>query len=244
MKINIIVFGMLILSLGIVSSCSVKQNVQEPIVDKDVKIVEDAFKTQQTPNKQPNISEDNYNKCFSIENGYDDFIYTNNLTTKTEKGNFFKKRSISDSKFVWSCGRGNIEKIIDTVACTKVVESFIDWETDEFIGLNKPCGSYCWTNIIIPLKTNKPIIYLSYSAIDFDKMNVVSIVGNYFLITNLRTQKEVKFPIDQIECIDNFSLFSLHDIKLKGNLITFSIKCKDGSILDKKTEISLIKLLD
>lgn len=187
--------------------------------------------------------ENGYNKCFSIKNGYDEFVYTDTLITKTEKGNFFKKVSISDAKFVWSCGRGDIEKIIDTVLCTEAVES-LDWETEEFVGLIKPCGTYCWSNTIIPVSTEKPIIYLSYSAIDFKKMNALSIGEDYFLITNFRTQKEIRVPIDKLECIDGHPLFFINDIKLKGNMLSFSVKCKDASVVNVQTEISMINSLD
>jgi len=231
-------------------SCSTKKTISttsivaktDTVVSKNLESMPSSIDQTETSPQQ--AANDDYNKCFSIENGYEDFVYTDTLITRTEKGNFFKKVSISDSKFVWSCGRGHIEKIIDTVTCTKVVESYFDWETEEFIALLKTCGSYCWTNTIIPVNSDKPILYLSYSAIDFKKLNVVSIAEDYFIITNLRTQKEVKFPIDKIECIDNFSLFSVKEIKLEGNIISFTVKCKDGSTVSRNTEVSVINLLD
>ena len=231
---------------GLLISCSVKRNVStDNNVQKTDTLVGRSIKSVQFQIEQNLIQpEDDYNKCFSIENGYEDFVYTDTLITKTDKGNFFKKVSITDSKFVWSCGRGDIEKVIDTLPCTDVVESLIDWETEEFIGLLKPCGSYCWTNIIIPISSSEPFIYLSYSAIDFEKMNAVSVIDNYFLITNLKTHKKVKVPIDKIECVDNFSLFAVENIKLEAESLYFSVKCKGGSSIDRKKKISLIDLLD
>lgn len=229
--------------IGIINiSCCANRNLStnEGITSKNALNNESISESEPVPIEL----EDDYNKCFSIENGYDDFVYTDTLVVKTNKGNFFKKVSISDSTFVWSSGRGEIEKYIGTFSCTTVVESWIDWETEEFIGLIKPCGTYCWTNTIIPVNTDKPIIYLSYSAIDFETMNTVSIVDDYFLISNLKTRKEIKTPIDYLACLNAFPLLSTDEIKLEDDTVSFVVRCKNDSTVMHKQNIDLMHMLD
>jgi len=191
----------------------------------------------------PPLTEEKYNKCFSVENGYADTIYADSLFTYTKKKNFFKKKVLNDSMFIWSCGRNTIEYTIDTFPCKESVAPIFDWETTEFIALLKPCGSFCWTNIIYPLEKKKEPIVLSYSAIDFENMNVVSIDDKSFLILNLRTSKEIKIPIEGIECINSFPLFALSDIKLVKDKLFYTLKCKDGSMLKKEIDIANLEMV-
>jgi len=178
-----------------------------------------------------------YNReCYCLRKG-------NIFESETQKGNFFKSRSIGDSMYVWSCGRGEIEKIIDTLSCLEYNRTDFDWETDEFVALHRGCGTYCWTNTIIPIKTNQPIMRFSYLDIDFDKMNVVEIGMDSFYITNLKTQKNIEIPIDGIECIEGYTLFFISDVELKNNNLFYSVICKDGSKIKKQIKIKDINLL-
>jgi|GEM_PF-3355499 len=163
-----------------------------------------------------------------------------------EKDYFFKTRSITDSMgdslYIWSFERGETEKIIDTLYYSVYYKTYFLWETDEFVAFISGCGTYCWTNTIIPIKTDQPIMNFSYSDIDFDNMNVVEVGENNFHITNLRTQKSIKIPIDGVECIDGYPLFYIDNVKLKNTIISYSISCGDGSKINKQIEIEENKL--
>ena len=180
-----------------------------------------------------------YNKCFSIENGYDSLIYSDTVLFISDKGNLFKKISISDSLFIWKCGRNKIEYLIDTFNCGYPVEKMIDWETDKFIVLTTVCGSYCWTNKVISLSEIKPIQYLSYSAIDLETYNVLIISDDDLIVRNLITEMEFSIPIDEDSCLDMYPLFAIKDIRIKGNKIYYSIKCKDGVYREKEKSFNL-----
>ncbi len=190
------------------------------------------------PHIEPEFSED-YNKCFSIENGYPDFIYTDTLITSTEKGNFIKKISITDSTYMRVVGRGNIEYTLDTVACKGLPRGGIDWETDEFIAYIHPCGTYCWGNTVFSLKEKKEPLKLSYSTVDLETMNALSVTDKEFVITNLRTQKEERLPIEDIDCVNGYPLFSVHDIELSNDTIYYTLKCKYEADISNKIDVRL-----
>lgn len=219
-------FSVLIICLGFLLSCS--SNLQ---LSKS---------SGNNPNQRLTEppEEESYNKCFSIENGYSDFVYTDTLITKTEKGNFFKKISISDSLYIWKCGRGKIEHTIDTLYCSKSTQMSLEWESTEFVTLIEPCGSGCWTNIVFPVSSDMPILYLSYSAIDMDNMNVLSIADSSFIVQNLKNHKQCEVPISKFECLDGYPLFSIHNIQINGSKISYTIDCKDGVSYPIEFEIS------
>jgi len=235
---------LLLLLAGGAVSCSVKPVVT---VEPEAPAVVDTIPVAQEvppPPVQDGPDDEDWNLCFSFENGYSDFHYSDTLVTITPKGNYIRKISLSPNKYAWSCGRGSIFHAMDTVPCTTFVESTLDWETEEFVAFKKPCGSYCWTNIIVPVASKGPVRHMSYSAIDMERMNTVSVGDNAFVITSLRTGKEVRFPIDDIDCADSFSLFALRNVTLKGALLSFGLKCENGDIAEHSTEISMIDLLD
>jgi len=178
------------------------------------------------------------NNCFSLENGYDDFYFVDSIVDNTKKGNFFKKKSINDTLFVWSCGRDKVEVVIDTFSCSETTGKYKkDWETKNFIALIKPCGTNCWINIIVPLKKNTPIIYKSYSCIDIKNMNIVSIIDNSFLLENLIDNKSRYIQIENLEQINGLPIFNIYNIKLKNNLLIYNVIYSNGSV--KKIKVKL-----
>ncbi len=189
----------------------------------------------------PDIAELECNKCFSIENGYDSLVFTDTISYSSKAGNSFKKLAINDSLFIWKCGRNDIEYIIDTFICGKPVESLIDWETDKFITITKNCGSYCWTNILYPLFKQDSVLYLSYSAIDFETYNVVIIGDENFQIKNLISGKEVQIPIAEQECLNMHPLFAIKEIKIFEDKLSYTIKCKDSTLKKREEKFRLIK---
>ncbi len=226
-------------------SCNTKQFVQKVRENKkDLQIESNETISHDVTLSEAFTTEEKYNNCFSMDNGYDELTYKDTLITKTEKGNFLKKVSLGNDTYIWSYGRGKIEKVIDTAKCSVIVESQIDWETEKFVSLIQHCGTYCWTNTIIPLSNEDPIFNLSYSAIDFKNMNVVSIVEDYFVITNLNTKKEIKFPIDGLKCTNGYPIFSVKNISLKDYDLQYKIRCSTDSIIGFNTKIDLIDLLD
>ncbi len=186
-------------------------------------------------NLSPPINNE-YNKCFSFENYYDENITTDTIYEKTPLGNFLKKISISDSTYLWLCGKNNIEYIIDTFFCKGRLPLSLKskihygWETHDFMGFIIPCGSSCWTNYIYSLYEKREVTALSYSALDTINMKALEIGTDSFHITNLYTLEEEKYPIKNIECLNGkFALFYIHNIKYENNIIEYHLNCGNSN---------------
>lgn len=175
------------------------------------------------------------NKCFCFENGY----YEDNTDSIIEsyKFNVFsKKKNINDLQYSWSIHSKNSQYLIDTFACNKAVNYQLLWQNKDFICFIAGCGSYCWSNLILPTYQQKTPILLQYSAIDTSNMNALSIVNNNFIITNLYTQKENIIPIKNINLIDGYPLFYIQDIVLNKKSIQYKIRLKNNSLVDNSIE--------
>lgn len=196
-------------------SCSHKHNLGEP--------------------KEYEIMSTKSNKCFCFENGY----YEDNSDSIIEsyKYNVFsKKKNINDSLYSWSIHSKNSKYMIDTFACNKAVNYQLLWQNKDFICFIAGCGSYCWSNLILPTYQQKTPILLQYSTLDTSNMNALSIVNNNFIITNLYTQKENIIPIKNINLIDGYPLFYFQDIELNKKSIQYKIRLKNNSLIDNSIQ--------
>ena len=177
------------------------------------------------------VEEPAYNACFAMEYGYSDVTLADTIRKETPAGNFLKKRSLNASQYVWSCGRGSIEYIIDTFDCSYAAPDWFDWETEEFMAFIRKCGSNCWTNIIFPVQEQGKPQTLQYAFIERQTLRTLSIHESQFEVTDLATRQSQYYPIDGVECIDGYPPFFIKAAKLVGDSITYQVKCEDGTLV-------------
>jgi hypothetical protein len=183
---------------------------------------------------------ENSTKYWRDENntGYCDENGIRILMKKTEHGNFEKRKLINELTYVLSYGRDSIEYVIDTIhgPQSPSIEWRIDWESDKFISLARGCGTYCWTNAVLPLHKKKSVMYFSYSAFDAKNHRIVEINSKGdFVISDLFTKKTMSISSQYNKFRkDGYPLFFIDIIQFNDSLLTYNIRKKDGSNVSMK----------
>jgi len=171
-------------------------------------------------------------KCFSVNSRmYYGDISGNVAIQTTPQGNFLKCTAISDTEFVFSCGRGSLEYHLDTFKCS---ESYnlpeVKYESGALLVLFINQGSYVWENKIMRVDTPKPIIstriyyidslFYRYADIEGDTDKVYFNVHDMFSGENhLVRSNYYKF------CSTPLPYDNISNVFLKGGSLYYSVNC-------------------
>lgn len=177
------------------------------------------------------------NRCLVTANAN---VWGNVMLDLSGKGNYFKRTAINDSQFVYSCGRGPLEYIVDTYKCTDKALPEVKFENDELIVLTESGGTYVWKDIFIPLRQGDSVRQVQSIYIDTTQLRYVNLIREngdiLFHVHGLRFGEDIvlrskysrlisgAIPEEKIRvesCNDSLLYYS---VRINGALISDSLR--------------------
>lgn len=139
--------------------------------------------------------------CFTMDNGYYErhAIFGDVHLRTTSKGNFLKRSALNDSMYVLSCGRSQIEYMIDTFKCNNMIDiPEVSYESDELLVLHQSGGTGVWSFAYYDLIEQKPVFRDQSIYFDTVQLVTVSINDLAFQVTKIDFGHHVTVKSDHL----------------------------------------------